>query len=70
VQYYTQLLAFTFVVGDTPYDILAAHRCAVPIVAVLSGGFDREVLTKAEFILEDIGELERKINRMDAYVNE
>ena len=34
--------ARTFAVGDTPYDILAAHRTPVPIAAVLCGGFPRE----------------------------
>jgi HAD superfamily hydrolase (TIGR01549 family) len=59
--------AFTFTVGDTPYDILASHRCALPIVAVLSGGFERELLTKAEFLFEDVEELGRRIEEIDAY---
>jgi phosphoglycolate phosphatase-like HAD superfamily hydrolase len=53
--------AFTFPVGDTPSDILASHRCALPVVAVLSGGFQRQLLTK---------ELGRKIDRIDAYCND
>ena len=62
--------AFTFTVGDTPYDILASHRCALPIVAVLSGGFDRRLLTKAEFLFDDVEELGRKIEQIDAYFEE
>ena len=62
--------AFTITAGDTPYDILASHRCALPIVAVLSGGFDRRSLTKAEFLFEDIEELGRKIDQVDAYFEE
>jgi phosphoglycolate phosphatase-like HAD superfamily hydrolase len=39
----------TLVVGDTPYDILAARRAALPVAAVL--------LTKAEFLFDDVEEL-------------
>lgn len=59
--------AFTFTVGDTPYDILASHRCALPIVAVLSGGFERELLTKAEFLFDTVEELGKRIEEIDAY---
>ena len=62
--------ARTFTVGDTPYDILASHRCALPIVAVLSGGFDRRLLTKAEFLFDDVEELGRKVDQIDAYLEE
>ena len=58
---------FTFVVGDTPYDILAAHRRALPIVAVLSGGFERELLTKAEFIFDDVRAVAERIDEIDAW---
>jgi HAD superfamily hydrolase (TIGR01549 family) len=61
---------FTLVVGDTPYDILAAHRAALPIVAVLSGGFERELLTKAEFLFENVEEMVRKIDAIDEYFND
>ena len=59
--------AFTFTVGDTPYDVLAAHRCALPIVALLSGGFDRTLLTKAEFLFADVEEVGRRIEEIDGY---
>ena len=60
----------TLVVGDTPYDILAAHRCALPIVAVLSGGFERALLTKAEFLFDAVEEMVRKIDSVDEYFQE
>ena len=61
---------FTLVAGDTPYDILAAHRCALPVAAVLCGGFERELLQKAEFIFDDVEELVRKLDRVDDYFSE
>ena len=59
--------ARTLVVGDTPYDILAAHRAALPVAAVLCGGFERELLTKAEFLFDDVEELTGKIDTVDEY---
>lgn len=59
----------TLVVGDTPWDILAAHRCALPIVAVRSGGFERSVLTKAEFIFSSVSTLVERIEQIDDYFN-
>ena len=58
---------FTLVAGDTPYDILAAHRAALPVAAVLSGGFERELLMKAEFLFDDVEEIVRKIDIVDDY---
>jgi HAD superfamily hydrolase (TIGR01549 family) len=57
----------TFAVGDTPYDILAAHRIPLPIIAVTSGGFERELLEKAEFLFSDITEIVREIESIDDY---
>ncbi len=61
---------YTCVVGDTPYDILAAHRTALPIVAVSSGGFEDHLLAKAEFRCEGVWELEGKIDEIDAWFND
>lgn len=58
---------FTFAVGDTPYDILAAHRIPLPAIAVLSGGFPAETLQKAEFLFDDVSALTREIDRIDDY---
>ncbi len=62
--------ARTFAVGDTPYDILAAHRIPVPIVAVSSGGFPSELLLKAEFLFGDIAAMVRELDRVDDYFRE
>lgn len=61
---------FTLVVGDTPYDVLAAHRAALPVAAVLSGGFERGLLKKAEFLFDDVGEMVRKIDIVDDYFSD
>lgn len=57
----------TLTVGDTPYDILASHRASIPIAAVLSGGFDRSTLDKAEFIFDDLTDLLRRFRDIEAY---
>lgn len=57
----------TVVVGDTPYDILAAHRTATPIVAVRSGGFSDESLRKAEWIVDAVPDILRRLPALDAY---
>jgi HAD superfamily hydrolase (TIGR01549 family) len=54
-------------VGDTPYDVLAAHRSALPIAAVLSGGFPRGSLSKAEFLYDDIAGMVKELDRIDDY---
>jgi HAD superfamily hydrolase (TIGR01549 family) len=54
-------------VGDTPYDITAAHRCALPIVAVRSGGFPDQTLAIAEMLLNDIREIPGKMEEIDAW---
>jgi HAD superfamily hydrolase (TIGR01509 family) len=58
---------FTFVVGDTPYDILAAHRSGTPVIAVLSGGFERETLAKAEFLFDHAGQILERTDEIDAW---
>lgn len=60
----------TLIVGDTPYDILAAHRSAMAIAAVRSGGFERSLLEKAEFLFAGVEELVEKIDRVDEYFEE
>lgn len=57
----------TAVVGDTPYDILAAHRVALPIIAVRSGGFPDAALQKAEFLFDGVGELPGRMQEIDDY---
>jgi HAD superfamily hydrolase (TIGR01549 family) len=60
----------TLAVGDTPYDVLAAHRIPLPIVAVRCGGFEDELLGKAEFLFDHVEELWREIERVDDYFSE
>lgn len=60
----------TLAVGDTPYDVLAAHRACLPIAAVTCGGFDRRRLEKAEFIFDDVGDLQRGFDRIEEYFSE
>ncbi|HEV7920278.1 MAG TPA: HAD family phosphatase [Thermoanaerobaculia bacterium] len=62
--------ARTLAVGDTPYDILAAHRVPLPVAAVLCGGFGRELLVKAEFLFANVEELVGEIDRIDEYFSE
>jgi HAD superfamily hydrolase (TIGR01509 family) len=58
------------IVGDTPYDILAGHRVPAAVAAVLSGGFERELLIKAEFLFDDVEELTGKLDLIDGYFND
>jgi HAD superfamily hydrolase (TIGR01549 family) len=57
----------TVIVGDTPYDILAAHRAATPVAAVRCGGFPEETLEKAEWLFDDVPSLVRRLERIDRY---
>jgi HAD superfamily hydrolase (TIGR01509 family) len=44
-------------VGDTPYDVEAARRARVPIVAVRSGGWDAPDLEGARAVYDHTGDL-------------
>ena len=59
--------ARTMTVGDTPYDVLASHRVALPVIGVLCGGFERELLAKAEFIFASVEEIAANLDGIDAY---
>ena len=61
--------AKTLVAGDTPYDILAAHRAGIAVAALLCGGFPREMLAKAEFLFDDIPTLVKELDSVDEYFN-
>lgn len=43
----------TFMVGDTPYDVEAAARAGVPVIAVLAGGWSRQELEGAAAIYDN-----------------
>lgn len=59
--------AHALVVGDTPYDILAAHRAGIAVAAVRSGGFEEKLLANAEFLFDNVGELVRRFDEVDEY---
>ena len=44
-------------IGDTPYDIEAAHRAGVRAIAVRSGGWDTPDLRGAVDVFEDVAEM-------------
>jgi HAD superfamily hydrolase (TIGR01549 family) len=60
----------TMTVGDTPYDVLASHRAALPIAAVLSGGFERDALSKAEWTFGGVEQLVGEIDTIDDYFSD
>jgi beta-phosphoglucomutase-like phosphatase (HAD superfamily) len=51
-------------VGDTPYDVAAAHQIGLPCAALLSGGFSRKALSCAEFVFPGLTELWRDGRRL------
>ena len=48
-------------------DVLASHRAALPIAAVLSGGFAAEALSKAEWLFDGVEQLVGEIDSIDEY---
>jgi HAD superfamily hydrolase (TIGR01509 family) len=62
--------ARSIAVGDTPYDILAAHRIPLPVVGLRCGGFAEELLAKAEFVFDDLNAMTRELDRIDDYFRE
>jgi membrane protein len=63
--------ARAMVIGDTPYDILAAARAGIEATAVLSGGFTREELASSNpvAIYETVAELERDYDQSPLATN-
>lgn len=61
-----------FVVGDTPYDVMAASRAGLPTIGVLSGGVAKATLEAAGafMVLGGVGELADRfgevISRLEA----
>jgi membrane protein len=53
------------VIGDTPYDVEAAGKCGVAAIAVRSGGFGDDVLTRAGAVAihDDVAALLRDYDR-------
>lgn len=50
-------------IGDTPYDVEAATRAGVRIIAVRSGGWDDRSLGGASAIYDDVGALLREYEK-------
>lgn len=53
-------------IGDTPYDIAAAHQLGVPCIALLSGGFPARSLASADARFPDMASLWRDGRRLFA----
>ncbi len=51
-------------VGDTPWDVEAAHRAGVETVCVITGGFSRQELVDAgaAAVFESVAELRRRLD--------
>lgn len=47
----------SLMLGDTPYDLVAAGRAGVPFVGVRSGGYDNHALRGALAVYQDVAEL-------------
>jgi len=50
-------------IGDTQYDVEAAHRAGVACVALLCGGNDRESLREADAVYADPADLARSLDQ-------
>jgi len=50
---------YPIAVGDTPYDVAAAHQIGVPCTALRSGGFPAKRLVAADAIFSDLAALWR-----------
>lgn len=44
-------------VGDTPYDVAAAHQMGLPCIALRSGGFPESSLRTADALFDDLPDL-------------
>jgi HAD superfamily hydrolase (TIGR01509 family) len=50
-------------IGDTPYDVEAAHRAGVRIIALRCGGWDDVALREADATYDDPADLVRHVDR-------
>jgi len=62
------LASDALVVGDSPYDIIAARKAGIRCVAVLSGGFERKMLEREQpaAIVTDLAALQRQLDLLVA----
>ena len=56
---------YAVVIGDTPYDVVAARRARIDAIALLSGGFERHQLASCEpiAIYDNVEQLEAEYAR-------
>lgn len=54
----------TVVIGDSPYDVVAARRAHLPAIAILSGGFKREEVKGAIHIFSTLKELYEYVDEL------
>ncbi|WP_432476983.1 HAD family hydrolase [Nocardioides sp. GXQ0305] len=56
----------SIVVGDSVWDVEAAHRLGIPAVALLSGGFGEDELRAAgaDWVLEDVADLRQRLDQV------
>ena len=54
--------AESLMVGDTPYDLVAAARAGVPFIGVRSGGYDDYALRGAVAVYRDVAELGERLD--------
>jgi HAD superfamily hydrolase (TIGR01549 family) len=56
----------SLVVGDSVWDVEAAHRLGIPAVALLSGGFAEAELRAAgaDWVLEDVADLRQRLDQV------
>ena len=67
--FWNLLLVLFFVYPHNHHVIyLASHRASLPIAAVLSGGFDRQALQKAEFTFASVDELTLKVDELESWL--
>ena len=61
----------SIVVGDSVWDVEAAHRLGIPAVAVLSGGFGEGELRAAgaAWVFDDVSELRERLDQVLAPVS-
>ncbi len=57
------------VIGDTPYDIACARHTGVQVLCVASGTYPRQALAghQPDFLLDDLGDVERVMEILNLY---
>ena len=63
--------AKAIVIGDTPKDVIAAHKAGVPAIGVASGSFSPDQLNeaRADIVLESLAKPEEWITKVQTLKN-